>query len=80
MTPRTSPGGGPFEPPAGLRFYLLARGESGVTTPSARRTLPTRSSLLVKERNPDGAKLQIKDAHGVLVRELQGPAEAGLTA
>jgi hypothetical protein len=32
----------------------------------------------VKERSADGAKLTIADAKGLKVRELKGPAEAGL--
>ena len=32
----------------------------------------------VKERSADGAKLTVADAKGLTVRELNGPAEAGL--
>ena len=32
----------------------------------------------LRERNPDGAKVAVKDARGQLVKEISGPAEAGL--
>ena len=60
-------------------FYLLARGGVwGNNTFGAKNPPYAILNYLVRERNPDGAKLQIKDAHGVLVREIKGPAEAGL--
>jgi hypothetical protein len=60
-------------------FYLLARGGIWGNNAFGAKNPPNAIlNYLVKERNPDGAKLQIKDAHGVLVRELKGPAEAGL--
>jgi hypothetical protein len=46
----------------------------GVKSPPPQATL----NYWVRERDRDGAKLTVKDSTGHLVRELEGPAEAGL--
>jgi photosystem II stability/assembly factor-like uncharacterized protein len=61
-------------------YYMLQRGGMwgnnmyGVKSPPPQATL----NYWVRERNRDGAKLAVKDSAGRLVRELEGPAEAGL--
>ncbi len=69
-----------LQPRPAAGFYLLERGgmwgadQFGVPNPPPGANL----NYWVKERNYDGAKLKITDSHGQLVRELKGPAEAGL--
>src|SRR5207247_1300677 len=61
-------------------FYLTDRGGMWGNNQFAVKNPPAGASLnyWVKERNLDGAKLVIADARGSTVRELKGPAEAGL--
>ncbi len=61
-------------------FHLLPRGGMWGNNQFAVKNPPPGASLnyWVKERNPDGAKLEIRDASGHKVRELKGPAESGL--
>jgi photosystem II stability/assembly factor-like uncharacterized protein len=61
-------------------YYMLGRGgmcgddQYGVASPPPQATF----NYWVRERDRDGAKLTVKDSAGRLVRDLEGPAEAGL--
>lgn len=69
-----------LQPRPATAFYLMERGgmwgadQFGVKNPPFGASL----NYWVKERNMDGAKLTIADSRGHLVREVKGPAEAGL--
>ncbi len=68
-----------LQPRPAYGFYLRQRGGLwGNDAFGARNPPYAILNYLVKERDPDGAKIEIKDARGVTVRELKGPAEAGL--
>ena len=60
--------------------YMLPRGgmwgddQYGSKSPPPQATF----NYWVRERDRDGAKLTVKDSTGRVVRELEGPAEAGL--
>ncbi len=61
-------------------YYMLPRGgmwgsdQFGVKNSAPQATL----NYWVRDRDRDGAKLVVKDSTGRVVRELDGPAEAGL--
>jgi photosystem II stability/assembly factor-like uncharacterized protein len=60
-------------------FHLLERGGLwGQNFFGAKNPPLATFNYLVKERDPEGAKLVIKDGSGGVVRELKGPAEPGL--
>lgn len=69
-----------LQPRPATGFYLVDRGgmwgddEFGVKNPPLGANL----NYFVKERNVDGAKIEIKDSEKRKVRELKGPADAGL--
>jgi photosystem II stability/assembly factor-like uncharacterized protein len=70
-----------FPPRAATGFYLLERGGMWGDDQFAAKNPPLGASFnyWVKERHPDGAKLEIKDSKGLKVREIiKAPAEAGL--
>jgi photosystem II stability/assembly factor-like uncharacterized protein len=69
-----------LEPRPARGYYMRPRGgmwgddQYGVKSPAPGATF----NYWVRERNRDGAKLTVKDSTGHVVRELDGPAEAGL--
>ena len=69
-----------LKPRPATGFYLMPRGGHWGHDRFAAKNAPAGASLnyWVKERDPDGAKLVVSDAHGQMVRELKGAAEAGL--
>ena len=68
-----------LEPRPARGYYMLPRGGMwGHDQYGVKHAPGATLNYWVRERDRDGAKLTVKDAAGHVVRELDGPAEAGL--